>query len=104
MIDFNFSFVGKCWVWQGKQDAWHFLTLPQDKSEEIKFFAENLHEKRRGWGAVRVMATIGSTAWETSIFPEAKANAYLLPLKAEVRKKERISAGDDVKVKLKASV
>jgi hypothetical protein len=104
MIDFDFSFVGKCWLWHGKQGAWHFITLPADKSEEIRFFAENMHEKRRGWGAMKVVVTIGNTTWETSIFPDSKANAYLLPLKAEIRKKKGIAAGDDVKVRLQASV
>lgn len=104
MIDFNFSFTGKCWVWHGKQGAWHFLTLPVDKSEEIKFFDENMHEKRRGWGAVRVVVTIASTSWETSIFPHSAAGAYILPVKADVRKKEKIAAGDAVTVELKINI
>jgi hypothetical protein len=99
MIDLSFNFTGKCWLWQGK-GAWHFITLPQDKSEEIKFFSVNNSAKRRGWGAVRVIATIGNTDWETSIFPYAKENAYILPIKAEVRKKEKIIANDHVKVSL----
>jgi len=103
MIDISFSFTGKCWIWQGK-GAWYFISLPEDKSEEIKFFDENLHEKRRGWGAVRVLVTIGSTTWETSIFPASKLGAYILPVKAEVRKKEKIVSGDDVVVKLKINV
>jgi hypothetical protein len=103
MIDLSFTFTDKCWLWQGK-GAWHFITLPKDKSEEIKFFDENMHEKRRGWGAVRVLATIGGTAWETSIFPHSKISAYILPVKAEVRKKEKFSAGDKVTVKLKINV
>ena len=100
MLDLGFSFTGKCWMWQGK-GAWHFITLPQDKSEEIKFFSENRQGKRRGWGAVRVQATIGNTAWETSIFPHVKADAYILPIKMDVRKKEKIAAEDNVKVTLK---
>jgi hypothetical protein len=48
--------------------------------------------------------TIGNTTWETSIFPASKLEAYLLPLKAEVRKKEKFSAGDTVTVKLKINV
>ncbi len=103
MIDLSFTFTDKCWLWQGK-GAWHFITLPEDKSEEIKFFSENMHEKRRGWGAVRVLVTIGNTAWETSIFPDSKRSAYLLPIKADVRKKEKITAGDKVTVKLKINV
>ena len=90
-------------MWQGK-GTWHFITLPQDKSEEIKFFSENMQGKRRGWGAVRVQATIGNTAWETSIFPHTKVDAYILPIKMGVRKKEKIAAEDNVKVTLKINL
>jgi hypothetical protein len=38
--------------------------------------------------------TIGQTVWKTSIFPDSKSGSYLLPLKAEVRKKEKIGVGD----------
>jgi hypothetical protein len=104
MIDLSFSFVGKCWLWHGGKAAWHFISLPQDKSEEIKFFDENMHEKRRGWGAVRVQVTIGKTTWETSVFPASTLDAYILPIKAEVRKKEKIAVDDEVKVSLKINV
>jgi hypothetical protein len=103
MLDLSFTFTDKCWLWQGK-GAWHFITLPKDKSEEIKFFNENMHDKLRGWGAVRVQVTIGETTWETSIFPAARYNAYILPIKAEVRKKEKITVGNRVKVKLKINI
>ena len=103
MIDLSFSFSGECWCWQSTATAWHFITLPQDKSEEIKFFSEN-NSKRRGWGAVRVQATIGETTWQTSIFPHSKINAYILPIKAEVRKKEKILADNMVEVQLKIDV
>lgn len=90
-------------MWQGK-GAWHFVTLPKDKSEEIKFFSENLHGKRRGWGAVRVLVTIGHTTWQTSIFPHSKADAYILPIKSDVRKKEKIAPDDTIKVTLEISI
>ncbi len=104
MIDLSFSFVGECWLWQSSATAWHFVSLPEDKSEEIKFFNENMHEKTRGWGAVRVQVTIGETVWQTSIFPASKLNAYILPIKADVRKKEKIAVGNNVKVSLKIAL
>ena len=64
----------------------------------MKFFSSH---KRRGWGSIRVTTTIGHTIWKTSIFPDSKAGAYLLPVKADVRKKEKIKDGDAVTVKLK---
>lgn len=103
MIDINFVFIGKCWLWQGK-GTWHFITLPQDKSEEIKFFSDNHFGKRRGWGSVRVSVNIGGTVWDTSIFPSGSLDAYILPIKAEVRKKQKIAAGDDVEVVLQISI
>ena len=100
MIDLSFSFTGQCWLWQSEAAAWHFISLPKEKSEEIKFFNENMRQKKRGWGSVRVKAKIGDTSWKTSIFPQAKEGAYILPIKAEVRKKEKILAGNKVVVAL----
>jgi len=55
---------------------------------------------------VRVEATIGPltssgqiVVWRTSVFP-LNAGGYLLPVKAEVRKKAGIGAGDEVTVEL----
>lgn len=104
MIDLSFDFTAECWRWQTTGTAWHFITLPRDKSEEIKFFDENMHEKQRGWGAVRVLVTIGKTTWETSIFPSSELKTYILPIKVDVRKKENFAAGDTVTVKLKINV
>ena len=103
MIDLSFSFCAPCWRWQSTATAWYFITLPEDKSEEIKFFSEN-NSKRRGWGAVRVQATIGETTWQTSIFPYSQSKAYILPVKAEVRKKEKILVDNVVEVQLKIEV
>lgn len=104
MVDLSFAFAGECWLWKAEKAAWHFITLPEDKSEEIKFFRKNLHGQRRGWDMVRVTVTIGKTRWETSIFPSTQFNAYLLPVKADVRKKEKIAVGDTVQVTLKINV
>jgi Domain of unknown function (DUF1905) len=104
MLDLSFSFTDKCWLWHGGKAAWYFISLPQDKSEEIKFFNKNMHEKRRGWDAVRVLVTVGNTSWETSIFPSSELKAYILPIKAEVRKKEKIAVGDEVTVKLTINI
>lgn len=48
----------------------------------------------RGWGSLPVVVTLGKTSWKTSIFPDKREGAYLLPLKADVRKKEGIFKGD----------
>ncbi len=85
-------FTAPLWLWTGK-GSWHFITLPVDESHIIRMAVP-----RRGWGSVRVKATIGETSWATSIFPDSKANAYLLPVKAEVRKAEGLAVGAPVDV------
>lgn len=82
----------KLWKWSGK-DAWHFLTLPKAESKEIR---ELFGDLKRGFGSLRVRVKIGKTSWDTSIFPSAKDQAYLLPIKASVRKNEALQTGATV--------
>ncbi len=67
--------------------TWHFLALPKALSAEIR--ADFKHQEE-GWGRMKVHAKIGNTAWSTSIFYDTKHGTYLMPLKSEVRKKEKI--------------
>jgi hypothetical protein len=85
------------WLYPGEWGAWHFVTVPQKVSAEIKA----KHGKAaRGWGSLRVTAVVGKASWDTSIFPDRKRGAYLLPVKADVRKKAGVRAGDVVRVGL----
>lgn len=43
---------------------------------------------------------IGTTEWTTSLFPERKSKTYLFAIKASVRKKEDLAAGDRVTVRI----
>jgi Domain of unknown function (DUF1905) len=43
---------------------------------------------------VRVEATIGTTTWTTSVFPEAKSKCYVLPVKKAVRTAQALEDGD----------
>ncbi len=88
----QYSMRGKVWLYPGVA-TWHFLTLPKTKSKEITTLFGNI---KRGWGSLPVIVRIGTTSWRTSIFPDSKAGAYLLPLKAEVRKKVGIASGDTI--------
>ncbi|OGG47031.1 hypothetical protein A2671_02145 [Candidatus Kaiserbacteria bacterium RIFCSPHIGHO2_01_FULL_49_13] len=81
-----YNLRGKVWLYPGMA-GWHFVTLPKKQSKEIKQLFGGL--LRRGWSSIPVIVTVGSTSWNTSIFPDKKADAYLLPLKSEVRKKRK---------------
>ena len=70
--------------------GWHFVSVSKKASKEIK---EKFDVMRRGFGSIPVVVTVGKTSWKTSIFPYKKSGTYLLPIKANVRKKEGINYG-----------
>ena len=86
------------WIWKGESTAgrWYFLTVPEEQSGEFR--AEAL-ANRKGFGSVRVEAAIGDVTWRTSVFP-LNSGGFLLPVKAEVRKRADLTAGDEVTVEL----
>jgi hypothetical protein len=48
---------------------------------------------------VKVEARIRDVIWRTSVFP-LKSGGYLLPIKAEVRRRTGLAAGDEVTLTL----
>ena len=86
------------WLWSEGKGRWHFLTIPPEDAVEIRLESA-ASGARRGFGSVRVEANIKGVAWRTSIFPQ-KSGGYILPIKADVRKRAGIAAGDEVTVSL----
>jgi Domain of unknown function (DUF1905) len=92
----TFRFTAVLWKYPGDTNTWHFVTMPDDQTDEIK--ARTAHT-RRGFGSVRVVVTVGKSTWKTSVFP-AKTGNYVLPMKKQVRAAERLEPGKPVKVRL----
>lgn len=87
----TFHIEGKVWRYQG-ESPWHFVYVPQKVSQQIRDM------KRAGKnGLVRIKATVGKTSWTTSLFP-TKDGPYLIAVKMEVRRAEKIADGDKVKI------
>ena len=92
------SVTSLLWIWKGSDAAgrWYFVTVPEEQSAEIKAHAFG---SPRGFGSVKVEATIGDVTWRTSVF-SLNHGGYLLPVKKEVRCRADIAAGDEVTVTL----
>ncbi len=91
----TYTFTSELWLHSTMPGAWYFVTLPLDAADEIRASTE-----RRGFGSVRVRATIGETRWNTSVFPDSGTGSFVLPVKAAVRRSEDIADGDQVEVTL----
>ncbi len=88
----NIEFEGEIWFWKGPS-PWYFVTVPEKECEELKAI---LSFVTYGWGMIPAKVRIGKTTWTTSLWP--KDGSYIVPLKANVRKAEKLEEGDRVKV------
>ena len=77
--------------------GWHFISIPMDISKEIR---QNLQWQEEGWGRMKATVMIGETRWESAIWFDTKMDCYLLPIKAEIRKRTQIELGQDTKMSI----
>jgi hypothetical protein len=85
------------WIWKGEAAGrWYFITVPEEQSDEVRAHAFG---NPRGFGSVKVEARIADVTWRTSVFP-LNGGGYLLPVKADVRRKVGLGAGDEVTITL----
>lgn len=93
--------VGDVWLWHPPEassaTSWHFLIIKGEAADALKHRSGG---RRSGFGSVKVTATIGATTWNTSAFPSKEIGGFLLPLKADVRKKESLRDGMTATVSL----
>ncbi|MDL2262471.1 DUF1905 domain-containing protein [Bacteroidales bacterium OttesenSCG-928-I21] len=84
-----YQFSAKIWHYSTTvgMSGWTIICLPKELASEIR---ENLKSLEEGWGRMKVTAKIGNTEWKTAIWFDTKNDTYLLPLKAEIRKKENL--------------
>ena len=92
-----FEFTAPLWLYPGEGAAWYFVTLPYDVSDEI----DELVPDKAGFGSVKVQVTVGSTSWQTSVFPDKQAASFVLPVKKAVRQSEGLIEGGAVSVTLR---
>ncbi len=92
------EFSGEIWFWRGPS-PYYFITVPEEQSSELEATSGFV---TYGWGMIPVTVTIGDTKWTTSLFP--KDGAYLVPLRSDARRAEKLDEGDTVRVRLEVAV
>ena len=102
--DSSWSFSGPLWLWRGKakdgtptSTAWHFVTIDGAVADAIRAASPG---RSAAWGSVYVHVRINDTSWQTSVFPSKEVRGYLLPIKAAVRKAQKLSEGDQVTLQI----
>jgi Domain of unknown function (DUF1905) len=82
----KYEFSAKIWQ-HSTPGGWYFVSLPEVLSNEIR---ENVKWQEEGWGRLKAITKIGNSEWNTAIWFDTKHHTYLLPIKAEIRRKEKI--------------
>jgi hypothetical protein len=90
----HLEFKGEIWHWRGPAPH-YFVTVPAKQSRDLKAISKSV---TYGWGMIPVSARIGKSEWMTSLFP--KDGRYVVPIKASVRKAEKLQEGETVTVQL----
>ncbi|MHB8635764.1 MAG: DUF1905 domain-containing protein [Fimbriimonadaceae bacterium] len=92
------EFDGTVWYWKGPAPHF-FVTVPTKGSEELRAIQSSI---TYGWGMIPVTARINETEWTTSLFP--KDGRFIVPIKAIVRKAEKLEEGDTVALRLEVQL
>ena len=92
--DLEFSFEATVIYWRGPS-PFFYAPMPPPQAEALKRIANAV---TYGWGMIPVQATIGDVTFKTALF--RKDETYLLPIKAVVRRKINVTAGDVVAVEM----
>lgn len=96
----RYKFSAKLWRHDGNA-AWHFMPLPVELSAQIRTLAGTM---MNSFGSLRVTAAIGEETWKTSLFFDSKRKSFLLPVKAQVRRKAKVGHGDAVEVAIEIAL
>jgi len=89
---------GVLFVWRGPS-PFHFVAVPEEVCEDLREVADRVSY---GWGMVPARVTVGSSTWETSLYP--KDGGYLVPVRDRFRRAEGLAVGDLVRVRLEVAV
>lgn len=97
---FEYEFSAKVWKYEGP-NGWYFASVPHDLSKQIR---KTHFDSEEGWGRLKSKVTINKSIWKTSIWFDTKHDCFLVPVKASVRKKEGITDGSEISLKLKIEI
>ena len=104
--DPTFEFETELWRWQAEppaKGAWFFVTIAGEAADAIRAlgFERRALGARAGFGSVRLRVSVDGVEFQTSAFPQgAGKGGYVLPVKAEVRKRAGVGEGDRVSVSI----
>ena len=88
------EFEGVLVEWRGPS-PFHFVAVPEDVCEDLREVAPLVSY---GWGMVPARVSIGSSTWETALWP--KDGGYVVPVRDRYRRAEGLELGRPVTLRI----
>lgn len=92
------EFTDVLWYWRGPA-PWYFVSVPEPLAEQLHELSGRLSY---GWGMIPAEVRVGRTTFATALWP--KDGGYIVPIKADVRRREHLAEGEPVTVELTFAV
>jgi hypothetical protein len=92
------QFSGELWYWRGPA-PFHFVSVPDEECGALEAASPLVSY---GWGMIPAAVRIGRTDFRTALWP--RDGGYVVPVKTDVRRAEKLELGDTVKVRLTIDV
>ncbi|QAY60875.1 DUF1905 domain-containing protein [Microbacterium protaetiae] len=99
MAGIRYEFECTLFRWAARRELWVFARVPPEISEEI----HDMPLPRGGFDSVKITASLGSSRWQTSIFPESDGT-YVLAIKQAIRRREGVDLGETVRMAIEPVV
>ncbi len=90
----EWDFIGEVLEWRGPAPH-HFVAVPDDADA---YLHDHLAELSYGWGCIPARVRVGDAEETTALIP--RDGTYLVPLKARLRRAEKLDIGDVVELRL----
>ena len=89
------TFDSVVFLWR-EEGNYHLVRLPEAVADDI----DEQVPLKNGFGSVKVSVGIGTSRWQTSVFPSKEERTYVMFIKKVIREQEGITLGDKVTVTL----
>lgn len=86
MVRTTYDVTSEVWRSEGPTGR-YFVTLPLELAAEIRARFSGSHQ---AVGSLPVSVELGQSIWSTSLYADSDASSYVIPIRDDVRRRERV--------------
>ena len=90
-----YELTAEVWRSEGPGDR-YFVTLPDEVAEAVR---EAFGGSHQAVGSLPVSVALGRSIWSTSLYADHDAHSYVIAIKDDVRRRERVREGQVVSMR-----